>query len=393
MSQNSIPMKKTILLIAFCSFISAMAQNKLERADELFNDFKFDKAIVLYKDLAAEKSSPSLHVVQRLADSYFNMSEYQKAKEWYAKLYASEGKNTGEGNIIKLVQCLKADMQAEEADKLLRDFYSDQKRLDMIMTQKTYLDSLLTQDPAFEVQKLAFNSKKSDFAPSFYEDLLVFASARDTVKSSGKLYPWNNQPYLDLNVTNPNVSQSVPEKFLANLASSYHDANVAFAPGGKTLYFTRNYLKKDKLNANSDGLSNMQILKGSILNNELVNVSSLSFNSKDYSCGHPTLSADGKYLYFTSNMPGGYGESDLYMVELGVEGDALTPPKNLGPNVNTKGREMFPYVDGNTLYFSSDGHYGLGGLDIFSTTIQSKDSYTLPRTLAHRSMAIWMTFP
>ncbi len=381
MSQNSIPMKKTILLIAFCSFIGTMAQNKLERADELFNDFKFDKAIVLYKDLAAEKSNPPLHVVQRLADSYFNMSEYQKAKEWYAKLYASEGKNTGEGNIIKLVQCLKADMQNEEADKLLRDFYSDQKKLDMMMAQKAYLDSLLMNDPSFEVQNLAFNSKKSDFAPSFYEDLLVFASARDTVKSSGKLYPWNNQPYLDLYVTNPNVSRFVPEKFLDNLASSYHDANVAAVPGTQTIYFTRNYLKKDKLNANSDGLSNMQILKGSILNNELVNVSSLSFNSKDYSCGHPALSADGKYLYFTSNMPGGYGESDLYMVELGVDGDALTPPKNLGPNVNTKGREMFPYVDGNTLYFSSDGHYGLGGLDIFSTTIQSKDSYTLPENI------------
>src|SRR5690606_12832985 len=211
--------------------------------------------------------------------------------------------------------------------------------------------------------------------PSFYEDLLIFASARDTVKSSGKLYPWNNQPYLDLYVTNPNVSRAVPEKFLDNLASSYHDANVAVVPGAQTIYFTRNYLKKGKLNTNSDGLSNMQILKGSILNNELVNVSSLSFNSKDYSCGHPTLSTDRKYLYFTSNMPGGYGESDLYVVELGVDGDALTPPKTLGPNVNTKGREMFPYVDGSTLYFSSDGHYGLGGLDIFSTTIKSKDSY------------------
>lgn len=371
-------MKKTILFIAFCTVLQVSAQSKLERADELFHDFKFEKAIVLYKELASEKKRPSLHVIQRLADSHFNMSEYLEAKDWYAKLYAIEGKQVGESNIIKLVQCLKANMQSEEADKLLRDYYSDQKRLDMILAQKVALDSLLQKDPKYDIQNLAFNSKKSDFAPAMRDGMLIFASARDTLTPNGKLYPWNNQPYLDLYTTDPNESRFVPEKFLDNLASSYHDANVAFLPNSKTIYFTRNYIKKDKLNANSDGLSNMEILKGSIYNNELVNVVSLSFNSKDYSCGHPALSPDGKYLYFTSNMPGGYGESDLYVVELGVDGDALTPPKNLGPNINTKGREMFPFVTNNTLYFSSDGHYGLGGLDLFESTILSKYQYDLP---------------
>lgn len=375
-------MKKTIFLIAFCACIDLVAQSKLERADRFFKDFKFDRAIELYEDLASEKRRPSLHVVQRLADSHFNRSEYTEAKEWYAKLYAIEGKGMGENNVIKLVQCLKASMEPGAADRLLRDFYADRKdRLGMIMAQKAYLDSLLIEAPRFEVQNLAFNSKKSDFAPSHYGDLLVFASARDTVKSRGDLYPWNNQPYLDLYITDPDVSRFVPEKFLDNLASSYHDANVAFVPRTQTLYFTRNHLKKGRLDANGDGLSNMQILKGSILDNELINVAPLSFNSTEYSCGHPALSPDGKYLYFTSNMPGGYGESDLYVVELGADGDALTPPKNLGPNINTKGREMFPYVDDNILYFASDGHYGLGGLDVFSTVIRSRDSYALPQNM------------
>jgi len=374
-------MKKIILFLTLSVFTSVFPQSKLEKADQLFNDFKFEKAIVLYQDLAMRKSRPSVHVIQRLADSHFNRNEYQKAKDWYQKLYAIEGKRMGENNIIKLVQCLKASMQTAEADMLLRDFYSDQNRLDMIMAQKKNLDSLLLKNPKYEVQNLEFNSDKSDFAPSIYDDMLVFASARDTLKSNGKLYPWNNQPYLDLYLTNPHMSQFVPEKFLENLESSFHDSNVAFDPRSKSIYFTRNFIKKDKLNANSEGLSNMQILKGTIYANTLVNVTSLSFNSKEYSCGHPALSPDGKYLYFTSNMPGGHGESDLYVVELGLNGDALTPPMNLGETINTRGREMFPFVDGNTLYFSSDSHYGLGGLDIFTSTIKSKSSYGLPQNL------------
>lgn len=374
-------MRKIILFITLCTFTSVLPQSKLERADQLFNDFKFEKAIELYQDLAMRKGNPSTHVIQRLADSHFNQNEYEKAKDWYQKLYAIEGKRMGENNIIKLVQCLKTSMQSTQADELLRDFYSNQNRLDMIMAQKRNLDTLLLKDPKYEVQNLAFNSDKSDFAPSIYDDMLVFASARDTLKSNGKLYPWNNQPYLDLYLTDPHMSQFVPEKFLENLESSFHDSNVAFDPRSNTIYFTRNFIKKNKLNANSEGLSHMQILKGTIYKNALVDVTSLSFNSKEYSCGHPALSPDGKYLYFTSNMPGGQGESDLYVVELGLNGDALTPPMNLGETVNTRGREMFPFVEGDTLYFSSDSHYGLGGLDIFASRIKSKSSYGLPQNL------------
>lgn len=375
-------MKKIILLIILGYSIAGLAQSKLDRADQYFDEFKFEKAIALYHDLASESRKTSTHVIQRLADAHFNMSEYQNAKDWYVKLYAMQGQNVGESNIIKLVQCLKASMEPEKADQLLKDFYSsDQDRLNMILAQKEQLESLKEENPKFEIKKLAFNSKKSDFAPAMFNDMLVFASARDTLRSSGKIYPWNNQPYLDVYLTNPNVADYVPEKFLDNMDSDFHDSNVAFAPGSQTVYFTRNYIKKNKLNANNDGLSNMQILKGSIYQNKLIEVTSLSFNSKDYSCGHPAISPDGKFLYFTSNMPGGYGHSDIYVVELGMDGNAISPPKNLGKQINTKGREMFPFVDGDTLYFASDGHYGLGGLDVFGSTILSENKFDLPSNL------------
>ncbi|MDB2606161.1 OmpA family protein [Zobellia sp.] len=372
-------MKKVVLYIFFGVCLTVSSQSKEEKANAYYEDYKFEKAIKLYSDLASGKKRPSLEVVQRLADSYFNMNRYQEAVIWYKKLYNIMGKEVGEGNIIKLVQSLKASMHNERADQLLKDFYTDEDRLQMMLSQKVHLDSTLAQKEKYATKNMAFNSTKSDFGPMLFNDGLVFASARDTTKSNGELYPWNKQPYLDLYITRPNITGLVPEKYLENLESSYHDATLTFSWDGQTVYFTRNYLKKkNRLSANEDGLSHMQILRGTIRNNELVDVISLGFNSKEYSCGHPALSSDGRYLYFTSNMPGGFGESDIYVVDLSNDGVVLSDPMNLGPTINTRGREMFPYIHNKMLYFSSDSHYGLGGLDIFSSTIFSKTDYSLP---------------
>ncbi len=370
-------MKNIFLIVLIFSSTIGMSQSKEDRADANFKDFKFSEAIKLYEDLASDKKKPSLHIIQHLADSYFNINDYQNAKKWYSKLYTIQGKKIEEGNLIKLVQCLKADLDIEEADRLLKEYYKKPEKLKMILAQKKYLDSISNEKPKYSIKNLSFNSKKSDFAPYLYTNGLVFASARDTIKSN-KLYPWNKQPYLDLYITNPHQNDYVPEKFLENLESDFHDATIALSWDAKTVYFTRNFIKKNKLTANSDGLSNMQILKGTIVNNQLTNVTSLSFNSNDYSCGHPAITADGNYMYFTSNMPGGYGGTDIYRVELNSSGDVGKEPVNLGSTINTRGREMFPFVVNDILYFSSDGHYGLGGLDVFASAILSESEYSLP---------------
>ena len=370
-------LKLQYTIIALGSFLMMQGQTKEARALTYFEDFKFDKAIELYSEIAQKRTDEE--ILQKLADSYFNIGNYTQAKDWYAKLYLLKGKDVGENNIIKLVQCLKAGNDIQRADEVLLSFYKDKDRLDMILAQQKNLDSLLLEEPAFAIKNVPFNSRKSDFSPAFYRDnKLVFSSTRDSIKAGGKIYPWNNQPYLDLFVTNTMFDEFVPEKFVQGLLSDYHDASVVFGKDMETVYVTRNYLKKGKLKTNNEGLSNMQIVRAEIFNGELVNSTSLSFNNIEYSCGHPAISTDGKYLYFTSNMPGGYGDSDIYVVSLSTTGEVTSPPMNLGPSVNTKGREMFPYVVNDVLYFASDGHYGTGGLDLFKSKIFSKDEYSIP---------------
>jgi outer membrane protein OmpA-like peptidoglycan-associated protein/tetratricopeptide (TPR) repeat protein len=376
---------KTKLLVSFLvlgAIFTSYSQNKEARANEYFENFKYDQAIALYSDIAYRNKKPVEAVIQNLANSYFNIGDYTNAEEWYSILYTLKGKEVGENNIIKLVQCLKADMNTTKADEVLFSYYKDQDRLQMILVQQKHLDSLLLTELKYQMDTLAFNSPKSDFSPAFYRDgKIVFSSTRDSIKAGGKIYPWNNQPYLDLYATKPLDDLYVPEKFAANRLSDFHDASVVLSKDMGRIYITRNYFKKGKLKANKDGLSNMQIVKGDLYNGAVNDIVELSINDTDYSCGHPALSSNGKYLYFTSNMPGGYGGSDIYVVALSHDGTTVSEPMNLGPAINTSGREMFPYVVNDVLYFSSDGHYGLGGLDIFKSKILSKDSYSLPMNM------------
>jgi len=371
--------KLLFALVVLGAVCMSHSQTKETRADEYFENFKYDKAIALYTNIVARNKKPDIYIIQNLADSYFNIGDYTNAEKWYSKLYLLKGNEVGENNIIKLVQCLKADLDRERADKVLFSYYKDQDRLQMILAQQKNLDSILLTASKYRMDTLGFNSPKSDFSPAFYRDgKIIFSSTRDSIKAGGKIYPWNNQPYLDLFVTVPIDVNYIPEKFAVNRLSDFHDASVALLKDKERIYITRNYFKKGNLEANKDGLSNMQIVKGNLYNGEVNDIVALSINDKEYSCGHPALSSNARYLYFTSNMPGGFGGSDIYVVALSRDGNVVSEPMNLGPAVNTKGREMFPYVVNDVLYFSSDGHYGLGGLDIFKSKILGMDEYSLP---------------
>ena len=218
----------------------------------------------------------------------------------------------------------------------------------------------------------------SDYGTTIYNNQIVFTSARDTGSLGQRKHTWTNQHFTHLYSANltEDMTPDSPVKFDQNIKSKFNESTPIFTKDGLTIYFTRNNYLEGKRGRNSEGITLIKIYKAKLINNVWSNIEELPFNSDNYSTAHPALSADEKTLYFASDMPGTLGQSDLFKVSINEDG-TYTTPQNLGPKINTEGRETFPFInDENEIYFASDGHPGLGGLDVFMSKIDSKGSFT-----------------
>jgi len=239
-----------------------------------------------------------------------------------------------------------------------------------------HCDSVLgpwkAKTPLFEV-KLAegINTSQSDFGPAFYDGNLIFASDFATNTGEGKQYGWTGRGYLNIMKAKPQTAgdfwanMEKPSEFGGKFNQPYHDGPAAFSADGNSMYFTRSFYGKAK----REGIYKTNLLKiyyAEKTGGEWGEIMPFFLNSKEYSVGHPTLSADGQTLYFASDMPGGLGETDIWMCKR--QGDAWGPAVNLGKTVNTSEKEMFPTMrNDGVLFFASAGHPGYGALDIFKT--------------------------
>lgn len=381
-------MVKQLLILSFLFCLTAVTgQQKLRRADKLFAEFAYTEAAQLYEEYLAEIKELKPEVLIHAADAYYFTGKMGGAARWYSKLYDAQGGVMDDVHFRRYVLALKSEEHYEKADELLwqqLEKQGDEALKKRFTTQKKYLDSLSKTPAGYAVNNLDINTKKADFGTAFFGTKVVYASGKDTIKAGGKTYSWNQQPYLSLYVSDRDTTNGTflnEQKFLPKTQTDYHNAAPAFSPDLKTVYYSANTVnKKDKLQNSTGGTNNIQLVKGEIKGNELANVLSLSFNSKDYSVGQPAVSTDGKWLFFVSDMPGGYGETDIYIAQIFSDG-VLGDPKNLGPAINTTGREMFPFVNDSILYFSSDGHYGLGGLDVFSSKRTGEMQFTEPQNI------------
>ena len=252
-----------------------------------------------------------------------------------------------------------------------------------------FIKSTNAQEQRCFVKNLNLNSKYQDFDLVKYSDsIVIFSSTRRQKSIKQPKWSGNNQPYLELYSAKLNKDGSFTsiEKFSKTINTKFHDADIAFSKDLKTIYFSRsNYFNK-KYVKDTLGRNLIQLYKARKGKNGKWFEKEMPFNSKDYQTGHPTLNDDQTKLYFISDMPGGYGKTDIYVVDVYLDGTYSTP-KNLGSKINTKGREMFPEIWKNDyLYFSSDGYIdGQGGLDIFSVKLNEgkpeEVAYNLPRPI------------
>lgn len=365
---------KKLLVTIFIILVSAplIAQN-LKRANSLFERKSYIEAAELY-----EKEDPKTQeIYEKLGDCYYYNSEMNSANLYYKMLISNYEENINPVYFYRYSQSLKGTNQFTEADKWLQKYYNLKQGEQTTNVKAAELIEALNseQDFPFELFKISANTTGSDFGVTFNGDKIVFSSTRN----KGSLYDWNNQPYLDLFEADKsdlgdliNVSS-----FSDDINTKMHESNAVFTKDGNTMYFTRNNFIDGKKGKDKNKVSHLKIYKAQFLNEKWTNITELPFNSNTYSTEHPALSPDEKKLYFASDMPGTLGSFDIFVVSLNSDG-TYGEPKNLGPNINTEFREQFPFVSStNTLYFASNGHFGLGNLDIFKSEILNK-SYSTP---------------
>lgn len=220
----------------------------------------------------------------------------------------------------------------------------------------------------YQVESLSFNSKISDdFAPMFFGDGIIFCSNRKS-KVLTNYSSENNEPLLDFYFVQRKDSADwgKAKTWSEELLSVFNEGPACFSKDGKTIYFTRNLTADKRSRRNITGDNNYGIFMATQSGSAWENITPFEHNSPDYKVGHPSISEDGKQLFFASDMPGGSGGSDLYVSTF--ENGTWSTPVNLGGAVNSSGSEIYPfYHRSGRLYFSSDRSGSAGGLDIYFT--------------------------
>ncbi len=369
--------------VALAQTESGRSSNPLIRkADDAYAKMWYADAAKYYE--AALERNPdqkNAYTIKKLADAHYFNTNMERAHYWYEILYSMQREDMPAENIFRYAHALKGTGKYGRAKRFMRLYNkkisATASRPDraMLEQREALLDNILNAEDGFTIKNLQINSKYSDFAPMFYRDNeVVFASSVDSAFFHTRRYKWNDQPYLDLYVAKMNEESEELEgavKFSKKINSKYHEAAVTFSPDKQTIYFTRNNYGK-KLRRDRNGVSHLKLFMSKKVDGRWTEAVELPFNGEDYSTGHPALSPDGKQLYFVSDMPGSVGGTDIFVVDVLGDGQ-FSEPRNLGPEINTEKKEMFPFINGKKLYFSSNGHVGLGGLDVYEVSFDEED--------------------
>jgi outer membrane protein OmpA-like peptidoglycan-associated protein/tetratricopeptide (TPR) repeat protein len=374
----------SFLILSF--ILSLNVSGQIKQADLLYNSNQFSQAIKHYKKALKGKNAED--ATEKIAHSYRQIKEYDRAAFWYSQYLNKYPSNASVVFQLHYAEMLTNTGKYSEAQALLQQIQKsnpEHVRLDLLLRSLNYLNQLLEQNPLFEVINLnQINSKYADYSPVMHPDGLIFISEQQADYVGLNKNFNSNHLYSNIFLAKqpPNkIGEFKRPVLFSNLNTDFINGPVSFDENFKIIFLNRtdpqNNAQKIK---KTDQPIRPRLLIAEMTKSRINSISEFNWNNSNYTFGHPALTPDGKCVYFISDMPGGFGGNDIYFSE--KIGSEWSEPKNLGPLINTAGNETFPYVSSNgNFYFSSDGHPGLGGMDIF-TAIGSHDQWSTLLNLA-----------
>lgn len=392
---------KVFLPLLLVLTVGGLRAQSHAKAEELMQKYEFVKAIEAYQQhFKAHTATPD--EIRNITYCYLQINDTKSAEKWLDKLVNSADVNAEDVKIY--ADLLKSEGKYTQAIKEYEKYRT------LLPSQKDAADKSIkscrdaiswSNEPDFFTVKNEekFNSDKSDFGLMAFGSDFYLTSDRVSKKlpaGENEVYGWTGNPYLKMYDVKMNKQDVKEIDFIKELNDEFHNGPGVYSEKDNRLYFTRTKtVKQVQKTSNPDPTSWFRDYSDDIYTNRLEiysakyndgkweEITAFENNNPElYSTGHPAISPDGKILYFVSDMPGGYGGTDIYYCEKNAAGK-WGDPRNAGNVINTSGKEVFPFVDKTgVLYFSSDGHPGMGGLDLFKASGE-KNNWSQPENLKY----------
>ena len=373
----------SVALLSTTSLLFAQPEKELEKANEMYKNFAYVDAIKVYEKIA-QKGYVNQEMLESLGNAYYYNAEYKKALPWYDQLLQEGKYKVKPEYYYRYAQALKSMGNYDKADKMMAKFVeltnANDTRAALFEENKDYQTVIKNNSGRFQLNNASINTESSEYGTTFYGDKIVFAAAVDAKKAKGGISQWTGESFYDLYEADHYLQKLGTRKsFSSTINTKFNESTPVFTKDGNTMYFTRNNYVNKKVGSDIENTILLKILRATKdKNGNWGDIVEVPFNSDQYNVAHPALSSDEKYLYFASDMPGTFGSSDIFRVEI-LGDNQYGTPENLGNIINTAGRESFPYISKeNVLYYSSDGIPGLGGLDIFAAKFNADGSTSKP---------------
>ncbi len=367
-----------MVLFLTTTLLTGCTSYHYKQGNTAFSNMQYHKAIQHYNKVIAKKDNHDAKI--KLATSYRLTNAYKNAEPLYAEIVNYPGMDADNFFYYAKIQMNKGDY--DEAKIWFKKYLLQEPNdvvAQMLLSSCNSVNQFMRDTTLYTLQEVPFDEFESAFGQTPYGTGMIFTANKQSPLLS-KREPWTGRSYYDLYFSERDKDGHwlSPQLLKGEINGRYHEGPATFNKTGDVAYFTRsNYFKsnyfKSGLKKNSKNENNLKLFSAKLVDGKWKQLEELPFNSDEYSVGHPCLAKDQKTLYFISDMPGGVGGTDIYSAVF--DGKSWSKPENLGPEINTPGNEMFPFIaDDGTFYFSSDAHNSYGGLDVFATSYDTKNN-------------------